>query len=86
MIEYNAKQTKYQVPRGSIPDAENTNAVYLIKNVSEMRLTYQIKVLAYMAFRRNKKLHIRLPKNAKVHRVLRNFVSLANGLVKIERT
>ena len=78
--------TKHKMPRGARADAEVDDKVYLIKNVSELRLTYQIKMLTYMAQTRNKMLIIRLPKEAKIHESLREFVRSVNGLIKIEWT
>lgn len=78
--------TKHQMPRGARADAEVGDKVYLIKNVSQLRLTYQIKMLTYMAQTRNKMLIIRLAKSAKIHESLRDFVRNVNGLIKIEWT
>lgn len=77
--------TKHQTPRGARPDADVGNKLYLIKHVSEMRLTYQIRVLAYVAHSQSKKLIVQLPKQAAVHASLGDFVRSSNGLVKIER-
>jgi hypothetical protein len=77
--------TRHQTPRGSIPDAETRDALYLLKNVSEMRLTYQIKLLAFMAHSKKKKLILRLPACAKIHQTLRDYIRELSGLVKIER-
>lgn len=68
-----------------MPDAEVGNKLYLLKNVSSLRLTYQIKLLAFTAQSRGKKLIVQLPKEAKVHESLRSFVRESSGLVKIER-
>jgi hypothetical protein len=78
--------TRHQTPRGARPDAEVGDKLYLIKSASEMRLTYQIRMLAYMAQSRGKKLIIRLPKESTVHRSLKEFVQVGAGLIKIERT
>jgi hypothetical protein len=78
--------TKHQTPRGARADAEVGDKLYLIKSVSQLRLTYQIKMLTYMAQIRNKKLIIRLPKAAKVHESLKTFVRDMDGLIKVERT
>jgi hypothetical protein len=78
--------TKHQTPRGAKADAETTDMVYLIKKVSELRLTYQIRTLAYMAKMRGKKLVVQLPKEAKVHDSLRVYVRDMGQLVKIERS
>lgn len=78
--------TKHQTVRGAKADAEVGDKVYLIKGASQLRLTYQIKMLTYMARTRNMKLIIQLPKAAKVHDSLKEFVRSMNGLIKIERT
>lgn len=72
--------------RGAKADAEVADKLYLIKNVSELRLTYQARMLTYMAQTRGKKLIIQLPKEAKVHNSLREFVREWSQLVKIERS
>jgi len=36
-------------PRGSRPDAVSGDTMYLIKNVSRLRLTYQVRLLTYSA-------------------------------------
>lgn len=77
--------TKHQTPRGAKPDAEVGDKLYLLKNVSSLRLTYQIRLLAFMAHTCRKKLIIQLPKGAKIHEPLRNFVRDSGGLIKIER-
>jgi len=78
--------TKHQTPRGAKADAEVGDKVYLIKSASQLRLTYQIRMLTYMAQTRAKKLIIQLPKEARVHESLKEFVRSMSGLVKIERT
>ena len=78
--------TKHQTLRGARADAEVGDKFYLIKSASLLRLTYQIKMLTYMAQTRKKKLIIRLPKTAKIHDSLKQFIASADGLIKIERT
>lgn len=78
--------TKHQTPRGAKADAEVRDKAYLIKNVSELRLTYQIRMLAYMAQTGGKKLIIQVPKGAKIHSSLRDFMREMDQLVKIERS
>jgi hypothetical protein len=78
--------TKHQTPRGAKADAEVGDKVYLIKGASQLRLTYQIKMLAYMAQTRGMKLIIKLPKESKAHESLKKFVRELNGLINIERT
>lgn len=79
------RYTKHQVARGSRPDAVVNGKMYLIKNVSEMRLTYQIRLLTYRAYRQQGKLILRLPQQAQVAESLKRFVSSNKKLISIER-
>lgn len=54
--------TKRHVARGARPDAEANNRMYLIKNVSELRPTYQIRLLLYRAVQEGTKLVLDVPK------------------------
>ncbi len=54
--------TRHQVPRGTLPDAETSTRIYLIKNVSLLRATYQVRLLLYRAEQTGKKLVFRVPK------------------------
>ena len=78
--------TKQQTCRGAKADAEVGDKLYLIKRLSELRLTYQISMLAYMAQKRGKKLIVQLSKESKVHASLKEFVINMSGIIKIERT
>jgi hypothetical protein len=80
------KYTKHQVARSSLPDAETSNKLILIKRCSELRATYQIKLLTYLAHQKQKKLVIELPKSAKIHKSLKEFRKQFSKLIKIERT
>ncbi len=44
-----------------MPDAESFNTMYLIKSVSRLRATYQIRLLAFRAVSNKMKLVIRVP-------------------------
>ena len=61
------KMTKQQVARGARPDGETFDKLVLIKKVSELRATYQIRLLTYRAVEERKKLVIDVPKDCKVH-------------------
>jgi len=80
------KYTQHQVARGAKPDAESYDRFYLIKNVSELRATYQIRLLAYRASSEGKKLILRIPKSAKIHSSLRSLRRECGSLIKIERS
>jgi hypothetical protein len=65
------KSTKHQVARGSRADANDFEKLVLVKRVSELRATYQIRLLTYMAVREKKKLVIVVPENCKIRDNLR---------------
>ena len=44
-----------------MPDAEAFNRMYLIKNVSRLRATYQIRLLAFRAVEKKMQLILRVP-------------------------
>jgi len=54
-------QTRHQVPRGTMADAEKFNRLYLIKNVMTLRATYQIRLLTYRAVTEGLKLVLKVP-------------------------
>ena len=57
----NSNTTRHQVARGARADAEAFNKMYLIKNVSTLRATYQIRLLAFKAVDSGTKLVLRVP-------------------------
>lgn len=79
------KYTKYQVARGTMPDAEIPGKYFLIKQVSEMRATYQVRLLIYFAFKNNKKLIIEVPRHCKIHSSLEELKKHFIDFVVIKR-
>jgi hypothetical protein len=65
MMEF--RMTRQQVARGARPDAETFGKLVLVKKVTELRATYQIRLLAYRVVRERKKLIIAVPRECKVH-------------------
>jgi hypothetical protein len=62
--------TRHQVHRATLPDAETNSRIYLIKNVSLLHATYQVRLLLYKAEQTGKKLVLRIPKACKFGRDL----------------
>ena len=60
------RETKDGRPRAARYDAENDFGYYLFKSVSIIYPTYQIRLLAYLAFTENKRLVIRVPESCKL--------------------
>lgn len=58
--------TKWQVARGARPDAELNGTMYLIKKVSKLRATYQIRLLLYRAVQSGAMLVIDVPKSCEL--------------------
>lgn len=85
-MNFEFKYTSHQVARGTKADAESHDKFYLIKNVTELRATYQIRLLTYRASSEGKNLVLRIPKGARVHASLRALRRECGSLIKIERT
>lgn len=83
-MDIRVRHTKHQVARGSRPDAETRQAVYLLKNVSTLRLTYQIRLLAFRAQDTARRLVIRVPRRCQLHPALRHFCK-EYEFVRVER-
>ena len=71
-------------PRGARPDAETTSAIYLIKNVSSLRATYQIRLLALKAAETGKKLVLKVPAACAFDPALQGLVKETDGLIRRE--
>lgn len=78
------KYTRHQVPRGTRPDAETSDKLYLIKNASVLRATYQIRLLALRAVELRKKLVLRVPKSCKFHPSLKTLIRTTGNTIKRE--
>ena len=76
--------TRHQVPRGSRPDGETYDRIYLIKRVSVLRATYQIRLLAFFALEKNKKLVLCVPKECIFHSSLKDLIGSVPAVIKRE--
>ena len=79
------RQTTRQVARGTRPDAETHDKLFLFKNVSELKATYQIRLLLFRAVKEGRKLVIDMPKGSKVHPELQTLVKNYRKNVEIVR-
>ena len=65
--------------RGTRPDVDDPERGYwLLKNVSRLHLTYQIKLLGYLATKNDRYLFIKVPKTCELSPTLESW---AKGLV-----
>jgi hypothetical protein len=81
----NFRFTKHQVPRGTRADSETFDKIILIKNVSVIRVTYQIKLLAFQATETKRKLLILVPTHCKIHATLRELMKAMPKIISVER-
>ena len=77
-------QTRHQVPRGTRADAEKFNRLYLVKNVSTLHATYQIRLLAFRAVSEGLKLVIKVPKACKYHSSLLDLIKKTGNVIMRE--
>jgi hypothetical protein len=77
--------TRHQVARGALADGEANDKLYLLKNVSTLRLTYQIKLLAYRASQMDGILIIQVPSACRIHASLREFRKRYPSILRIEK-
>jgi hypothetical protein len=60
------RMTKRQAVRGSMPDGEANGKMFLIKKVSELRATYQVRLLLHRAVRQGTTLVLDVPNACKL--------------------
>jgi len=78
------KYTRHQVPRGSRPDAETIDKIYLLKNVAMLRATYQIRLLVFKAVESHKKLVLKVPPSCQFLASLKRLVKITGKTIMRE--
>jgi hypothetical protein len=68
-------------PSGAFADAETGERIVLIKNVSVLRPTYQVRMLAYRALSTGRELVICLPAHGEAHESLRGLMREHPGTI-----
>lgn len=76
--------TSHQVARGAKPDAQVLNTMYLIKSVTQLRATYQIRLLAFRAVERGEQLVLRVPAACRFDPALETLLETCGGVVRRE--
>jgi hypothetical protein len=71
-------------PRGSRADAETSDGIYLIKNVSRLHATYQVRLLAFAARERGKRLVLVVPRSCVFAPGLEGLVRASLGTIRRE--
>ncbi|HVW22035.1 MAG TPA: hypothetical protein VHC86_12545 [Opitutaceae bacterium] len=70
--------------RGARPDAEAAGRLYLIKRVSRLRATYQIRLLAFLAEERGRQLVLQVPAGCRFEPDLLGLVQARPGVIARE--
>jgi hypothetical protein len=73
------------IPRAARADAVQGPTSYLFKRASALRLTYQIRLLAYHAFESRGILVIEVPAHCEIAAPLQAFANEYRSFVRIER-
>lgn len=79
------RYTRHQVARGARPDATDGGTWVLLKLVSELHLTYQIRLLTFAAAQSRARLTIKVPKRCRLSPPLSEFVKQHKASLKIQR-
>jgi hypothetical protein len=74
------------VAGGARPNFETNAKIGLIKNVSVLRATYQIRLLALRSVETKKTLVLVLPKHSKLHPTLRKLQKELSATIRVERS
>ena len=77
--------TNPQRLRRAQADAATEDALYLIKRVSVMHATYQVRLLAYHAYEEGLKLIIEVPPYCQIAPSLETLMRTIPGVIDIER-
>jgi hypothetical protein len=67
-------QRSLPIPRGALPDAETGDCIYLVKNVSFLRATQQIRLLAAKASLSNRLLILVTPAACRIDEPLEDLM------------
>jgi len=70
--------------RGARPDAETFDKAYLIKKVSSLRATYQIRLLAIATAAQGKKLVLKVPRICRFDTSLQGLMQAMPGVIQRE--
>ena len=79
------RSSRRQAVRGSRPAATDGPSWYLMKKVTHLRLTYQIKLLTFAAGESGARLIIRVPGGCQVSTPLHEFLQTHRARTTLER-
>ena len=85
-MDLDYKYTHNQVARSAMPDAADEGKIILIKSPDVLKLTYQIKLCAYMASQSNRKLVIYVASHTQKSSKLNEFIEQNKELIIWEKS
>jgi hypothetical protein len=72
------------LPRGTRPDAETAQRIYLVKQVQVLRATYQVRLLALKAAEQGKQLVLQVPRSCRFDRALADLAAAMPTVIQRE--
>lgn len=82
-MEY--RYTSHQTARGSRPDGVSGSEWLLVKNVPQLRLTYQTRLLTFLASERGARLLVVVPRSTRLSRDMRAFIKRHSRVINVEK-
>jgi hypothetical protein len=80
------RYTRQQLARAARPDATDGGAGWMVlKRVSSLRLTYQIRLLTFQAVESGARLTIRVPQGCRISGDLRAFMREHKASLRVQR-
>ena len=79
------RYTAHQVARGARADATTPQADYLFKAAGVLHATYQVRLLAFMAASKGRRLIIQVPKHCRRGESLARLMKAHADLIRVER-
>lgn len=79
------RYTPHQVPRRARADGETSHRIMLVKNVSTLRATYQIGLLAVRAQETKKRLVLIVPLQCRIDPGLQQLIAVLDKTIQVER-
>jgi len=80
------RYTKDQVARGVLPDAQDSRRVCLVKKVTTLRPTYEVRLLTFLASEAGRKLVILVPRQFNPHPAFSRLAADFPKVIQVEKT
>lgn len=85
LMDYQSRQTRWQVPRGVRPDVVEDDAFIVIRDVELLHKTYYMDAIIDLAVREQMRLRIILPQDGKLHSCLASALRASKLKFTVEK-